>query len=41
MPLVMRLAHSFLVCRFGKEYLDKKARKTLEITEMAVSSGCG
>ena len=26
--------------RFGKEYLERKARKTLEISELAVS-GCG
>lgn len=26
-----------MVTRFGKEYLERKARKTLEISEMAVS----
>ncbi len=26
--------------RFAKEYLDKKARKALEITEMTVGNGC-
>jgi hypothetical protein len=33
--------HVAMVIRFGKEYLEKKARKTLEINEMVVSGGRG